>query len=42
MTVFLDTSFLYAFMDGSDHDHRAAAGAMATLLENGTRLATSN
>ena len=33
MTVFIDTSALYAFLDADDADHQAAERAFATLRE---------
>ena len=42
MSVFVDTSALYALLDRDDANHRLAAEAWASLLESGEALATSN
>ena len=42
MTVFVDTSALYAVLDQDDESHRSASGAWRKLLEEPTDLLTSN
>lgn len=40
--LFIDTSALYAVMDGDDRNHMDAAAAMKTLLDQSVSLTTSN
>jgi predicted nucleic acid-binding protein len=42
VTVFLDTSALYAVLDRGDDQHQAAAGGWLALLDEGRPLLTSN
>ena len=42
MTVFIDTSALYAVFDRDDFNHRAAAEAWKRLLRSAATLMTSN
>jgi predicted nucleic acid-binding protein len=42
VTVFLDTSALYAVLDRDDENHREAASRWRTLVERGELLVTSN
>jgi len=42
MTVFIDTSALYALLDRSDANHRSAVNAWVDFLKSDERLITSN
>ena len=42
MTVFVDTSALYALLDRSDANHRSAVNAWVDFLKSDERLITSN
>ena len=42
MTVFADTSFFYALLDGDDEFHAEAANAWATVRAEGTAPLTTN
>lgn len=42
MRVFVDTSALFAYLDGSDVHHASAKTAWTDLLREGDRLVTSN
>lgn len=42
MTVFVDTSALYAVLDRDDSNHAAAAGVWWRLVKDGTPLLTHN
>jgi len=42
MSVFMDTSALYAVLDAGDANHKAAAGRWARLLDSEEQLVTSN
>lgn len=42
MTTFVDTSALYAVLDGDDEAHPAAAQAWERILRDGEHLLTSN
>jgi predicted nucleic acid-binding protein len=42
VSVFVDTSALYALLDRDDANHQPAAEAWASLIESGQALATSN
>jgi predicted nucleic acid-binding protein len=42
MSVFIDTSALFALLDESDHRHREAAAIWSGLLESGADLETHN
>jgi predicted nucleic acid-binding protein len=42
MTVFVDTSALFAILDADDHNHSAALGAWTRLLSEQTTLLTHN
>jgi predicted nucleic acid-binding protein len=42
MTIFVDTSALYALLDADDANHQPAAAIWKTLLEDGVNLVTTN
>ncbi len=42
MSLFVDTSALYAFLVRSEADHGAVAGALRAAAESGRRLVTTN
>lgn len=42
MTVFADTSALYALLVGSEEGHAAVAGSFTRILDRGDRLVTTN
>jgi predicted nucleic acid-binding protein len=42
MTIFVDTSALYAVLDANDHDSASAGETWRRLMENGDRLMTTN
>jgi uncharacterized protein len=42
MNVFIDTSAFFALLDRDDENHQRAAAAWRKIIENGSRLITSN
>ena len=42
MTTFVDTSAVYALLDGRDRNHRRAAETLRELLDRGEPLVTTN
>ena len=42
MSLFVDTSALYALLVGTERDHRSVLGAFRTAAERGRRMVTTN